>query len=282
MSTHIEVHLQVDDSEYIALLVAELSALGYDSFWELPDGLKAYIERDHYQADDLQALIQRYAPQVALALLSAEPLEEKNWNEEWEKNFEHIAIEDKILIKAVFHDISGENFRHQLLISPKMAFGTGHHATTYLMLRAMYDMDFSGKKVLDFGCGTGILAVFAAMKGATAVLAIDNDEWATENTAETMALNGISQQQIQVKLGEKSSFVADTFDTILANINLHVLLDAMQELRNALRAGGILLLSGILSTDEAAITAAAQAVGLEHLRTAERNNWLCMAFEHKT
>ncbi|MBK8444729.1 MAG: 50S ribosomal protein L11 methyltransferase [Sphingobacteriales bacterium] len=282
MSTHIEVHLQVDDSEYIALLVAELSALGYDSFWELPDGLKAYIEHHHYQADDLQTLLQRYAPQVAVALLSAEPLEEKNWNEEWEKNFEHIAIEDKILIKAVFHDISGENFHHQLLISPKMAFGTGHHATTYLMLRAMYDMDFAGKKVLDFGCGTGILAVFAAMKGATAVLAIDNDEWATENTAETMALNGISQQQIQVELGEKSSFVADTFDTILANINLHVLLDAMQELRNALRAGGTLLLSGILSTDEAAITAAAQAVGLEHLRTAERNNWLCMAFEHKT
>ncbi|OWY20353.1 50S ribosomal protein L11 methyltransferase [Sphingobacteriales bacterium UPWRP_1] len=270
------IEIAVSDEALSELIVEKLASIGFDGFELHTSGIKAYIPTGQFKAQRLHKAIQAYNKQGAVAVTAIAPLEEKNWNEEWERNFEPVVVENRILIRAPFHAVDGL-FDYTLTIEPKMAFGTGHHETTYLMLREMLQLDFGGKKVLDFGCGTGILAMMAAKLGAAAIVAIDNDEWAYRNTPENMEVNEITG--IEVRLGTHTAILPhEQFHCILANINRNVILETLPVLRRALLPGGCLLVSGILTTDVAEVETAAQHTGLRAAGTQGKGNWAQITF----
>ena len=270
------IEIAVSDEALSELLVEKLASIGFDGFELQPSGIKAYIPTGQFKEHRLHKAIRAYNKQGAVAVTAIAPLEEKNWNEEWERNFEPVVVENRILIRAPFHVVAGL-FDYVLTIEPKMAFGTGHHETTYLMLREMLQLDFGGKKVLDFGCGTGILAMMAAKLGANGIVAIDNDEWACRNTPENMEVNQITG--IEVRLGNHTTILPhEQFHYILANINRNVILETLPALRRALLPGGYLLVSGILTADVEAIEKAAQPEGLRPAGTQHKGNWAQITF----
>ena len=176
------------------ILIAQLAQLGYYSFVDTDEGLKAYIEEEKFNYNDIM-----YIPVSPLfqdiVEINYRPIKDKNWNEEWEKNFSPVIIENKCVIRAPFHDME-QQYDHEIIIEPKMSFGTGHHATTYLMIKKLLNEPLNGKKVLDMGCGTGILAILSAQKGASKICAIDNDEWAFENAKENIEMNKVTNIQV--------------------------------------------------------------------------------------
>lgn len=253
------------------ILVAELEQLNYDSFWEQDEALEAYIRQDEYSEEALRAVTNRYG--VAFRV---ETVEEKNWNVEWEKNFEPIVVADQCLVRADFHSVK-KDYPHEIIINPKMAFGTGHHATTYLMLQQQLQLDHQDKTVLDAGCGTGILAILAEQKGASHVLAYDNNEWAVNNIRENISINHC--QQIGVLQGTIADVKPFEYDIILANINRNVLLEEIPAYVKYLAAGGSLLLSGFYTFDTARIKAVADRCPLKLLNTLERNDWQMLYYQ---
>lgn len=206
---------------------------------------------------------------------SLEYLEEQNWNKQWEENFDPVVIDDYCYIKAEFHP-ERQGFQHIIRITPKMSFGTGHHATTAQVMRMMRNISFEDKRVLDFGTGTGILAILAEKEGASQVVAIDNDHWSVENTQENILDNFC--QKIEVRLGSLDDVQEKEFDVILANINRNILLMYMQQMANKLKSGGTILMSGILKEDEETIVQAAQPLHLTLEAQSELNNWICLKF----
>jgi ribosomal protein L11 methyltransferase len=198
----------------------------------------------------------------------------ENWNALWESSFEPVVVDDFVAVRADFH-APVANVEYELIITPKMSFGTGHHATTHLMMGQMRHLAFGQAKVLDFGTGTGILAILAEKLGAAAVLAVDIDDWCVENAQENADRNecrsiGVAQQS--------SPPLDDSFDVVLANINKHILLAHMAQLARNIRAGGVLLMSGILQNDGAELAKSAEREGLMHHGTTERQGWLCVRF----
>ncbi|RYD96899.1 MAG: 50S ribosomal protein L11 methyltransferase [Sphingobacteriales bacterium] len=206
-----------------------------------------------------------------------EVIGERNWNAEWEKNFPPVVVNDFVAVRAHFHEpIPG--VRHELLITPKMSFGTGHHATTWQMMQAMESLDFNGKRVFDFGTGTGVLAILAEKLGASRVLAIDNDVWSLENAQENCERNGCTH--VEVALSSELP-EGETFDIVLANINRNVLLQYVDYLKKAVVPGGYLLLSGLLTEDRAIIEEAYGKAGFEARRYSEKTNWISLGFVNK-
>ena len=252
------------------ILVAELEQLDYDSFWEQEEALEAYIQADLFSEKNLEEVTGRYGISYEV-----ETVEEKNWNVEWEKNFEPIVVADQCLVRADFHSI-GQDYPHEIIINPKMAFGTGHHATTYLMLQQQLQLDHQGKTVLDAGCGTGILSIFAEQKGASYVLAYDNNEWAVNNTLENLTINNC--QRIGVMQGTIANVKPFEYDIVLANINRNVLLEEIPEYVKYLAPGGSLLLSGFYNFDTGRIKAVAEESKLQLLNTLERNDWQLLLY----
>lgn len=252
------------------ILLALLDNLGYDSFEEVPTGLRAYILEKDYDPESVAALPVMQNPQFTIDY-ETEKLASINWNEEWERNYEPVALEDKLYLRAPFHPAQ-PGFRHEIVIEPKMSFGTGHHHTTRLMARAMFELDFAGKEVLDMGTGTGVLAILAERLGATAVLAVDNFEWAVENTAENALRNQCSV--VEAKLGDADLLPGLHFDIVLANINRNVLLDDLGVYCRCMSAGGELLLSGFFEHDFALIDAEAHRQGMDFVQRWEENRWL--------
>ncbi len=257
------------------IITAELSDLGYDSFMETDEGLLAYIPEADFNEKEILTLKDHYQNTIEFGF-DTEIIEQKNWNSEWESNYQPINVDNNCLVRAPFHTIKGD-FSHIITIEPKMSFGTGHHETTYLMIKSMLAMDFEQKAVLDMGCGTGILAILAGLKKASRITAIDIDTWAYENTIENAVKNKVTR--IKAIKGDASAIPVEKYDIILANINRNILLNDMPKYASHLKTTGTLLLSGIYRHDLPVIQAQAQKQGLTLTRQLEKNNWIAVEFK---
>jgi ribosomal protein L11 methyltransferase len=257
------------------ILIALLSELGFDTFDQSDENLVAYIQESDL-TETVEAELQAMQQQFHFSFTRKE-MEQKNWNEEWEKNFQPLVIDDKCLIRAPFHDNTDE-YPYDIIIEPRMSFGTGHHPTTLLMLRALMEMDLTEKHVCDAGSGTGVLAIMSVLLGARYVYAIDNNEWAFNNALDNMALNNMVDQ-IEVEMGELDMLTNKQFDLLLANINRSILIQYMSVFKKCLENNGKLLLSGILTPDMPMILDAANKQGFRMVRNWEEEEWSCALFE---
>ncbi|MHA7610073.1 50S ribosomal protein L11 methyltransferase [Elizabethkingia meningoseptica] len=268
MTQYLEFDFKIEPVEpWNEILMAELIEQGFDSFTENPDGILAYIQADLLNEEELKQQWLLNHDEVKISYTYKE-MPNINWNEEWEKNFQPINIEDKVLIRAEFHESQG--LEEEIIIQPKMSFGTGHHATTYLMIQQMMDMDFNGKKVLDMGCGTSVLAIYAKKKGVADVLGIDIDEWAVENSRENAERNNTP---MRVELGTADNLGQEKFDIILANINRNILISDIPRYVEVLEEGGSLLLSGLCFFDVDDIMQVCEEQKLQLQRKLQREEW---------
>lgn len=260
------------------VLSAVLADAGFESFVEQPDGLLAYIQQSLYDEASVEAAISEFPiPDTAIEYSFVEA-EDKDWNEEWEKNFfQPIVIGNRCVIHSTFHHDVPEA-EYDIAINPQMAFGTGHHETTSLVIGEILDSNMSGKKVLDMGCGTSILAILARMKGAASCTAIDIDDWCVRNSIENIELNGVDE--IEVCLGD-ASILADKgpFDMVIANINRNILLADMQHYVARMNEGATLLMSGFYVDDIPLIKAEAERLGLTFNGYKEKNRWVVTSFK---
>ncbi|MEZ5146786.1 MAG: 50S ribosomal protein L11 methyltransferase [Bacteroidales bacterium] len=255
------------------IMMALLSEIGYESFEETEEGLKAYINSANFSTGNLLDIIKGIAENFDISFEYSE-IPNQNWNEVWESAYEPVTIRNDIYIRAPFHKEKPE-FRYQLLIEPKMSFGTAHHETTYLMMELMLDEQLGGKRLLDMGCGTGILAILGEMLGAGNIVAIDNDENAYENALENVRKNKC--KNILVLHGD-SGLINDQYDVILANINKNILLDDMDIYADHLSPSGLIFLSGFYESDLEDIKRQAGGLGLEYDRSMVKNNWMAARF----
>ncbi len=255
--------------------MAELGNAGFESFVETDETIEAYIPSKDFNPEILEAENLKHNDFFRFTHTS-EIIADQNWNEVWEQNyFEPLLIEEQVLIRAPFHTTYQEA-PFQIIINPRMAFGTGNHETTHLMISAILKMDLRNKKVLDMGCGSGILAIMASMKEASEVTAIDIDEWSFNNTLENAELNEVGN--IRVLLGDADLLTDQSFDVILANIQRNILLEDMKVYRQVLKPGGQLIMSGFYMSDLDAITEKAKELGLSLQSANERSNWCAASF----
>ena len=256
------------------ILVAELAEVGFESFVDTDSGLLAYIQEPLWHTailDDIQ-ILQSDEFQITYTFKT---IEQVNWNEEWEKNFSPIVVEDLCTVRANFHP--APNTPYDIVITPKMSFGTGHHETTYMMLQQLLSLSLESMKVLDMGCGTGILAIMAALRGARDITAIDIDPWCVENASENVQQNDCSF--ITIKQGDVSLIAGEQYNLILANINRNILLSDIPAYAQTLLPKGLLLVSGFYEEDLAAIKEKCQEVGLTYISHIERNRWVSAKFQ---
>ena len=255
------------------ILIAQLGELDFESFEETEEGVKAYIQaaRDHNDILEALPILKNSDFEISYTINRIEPV---NWNEEWEKNFEPIEVAGICSVRAPFHPKPNTQF--DIVIEPKMSFGTGHHETTHLMIKHLLKLEVSGLKTLDMGCGTGILAILAALKGARPVDAIDIDPWCYENTVENIARNNVDD--INTYEGDVALLAGKQYDLIIANINRNILLEDIPAYASCLTEGGTLLLSGFYTHDIPAITSACNQHGLNFIMNFEKNNWVACKF----
>lgn len=256
------------------ILIAQLSQIGYESFLETNSGLQAYIPERSFKLHDLQGLPVFQSDEFKISF-SQKLIKEQNWNEFWESNYNPVLIKDLVFIRAPFHE-GNKNAKYNIIIEPRMSFGTAHHETTSMMIELMLDENMTGKSVLDMGCGTGILAILAEMLGASGISAIDNDEWAYNNTLENVRKNKC--RKVIVQLGDAGLVKEESFDFILANINRNILLNDMQIYVKHLSDNGVLLLSGFYKDDLKQIESSAIKYGLKPDRKIVNNKWIASRF----
>jgi ribosomal protein L11 methyltransferase len=249
------------------ILIALLADLGFESFTQNDTGVDAYIQEEFENEELVKELsFEDFTFSYVRTLIP-----KTNWNEEWEKNFTPVYVDDLVCIRAHFHPAS-ENVKHDIIITPKMSFGTGHHDTTWLVSKTMFSLDFKNTSVLDMGCGTGILAILAKQLGATKLLGIDIDDWSIENSNENAAINNASE--IVFTKGDASSLpTTQTFEIILANINKNVLKKDLPAYFTCLKKDGVLLLSGFFTTDVDELKQLAQTTGFEFNESYQKNEW---------
>ncbi|HEV7351229.1 50S ribosomal protein L11 methyltransferase [Telluribacter sp.] len=273
---YIELTLTVSP-DYADILTAELAEIGFESFVETDEGLNAYITEPLFNEAALQEIIAKYQIFTAIAY-SWKALEKKNWNEEWERSYEPIEVGRAVRVRAQFHE-PDERFTYDLLITPKMSFGTGHHATTWLVMNEQLSLPHQGIDIMDVGCGTGILPILGRKLGARGIVAFDIDEWAVENTRENFTLNGLDEAA-EVFQGTIADVPAERqFGGILANINRNILLAEIPRYVQHLLPGGWLVVSGFYQMDEPDIAQCALENGLTKVRTDTRNEWATVVFE---
>ena len=267
---YIQLHFTNSDAQTNELIIALLSNTGFSGFEETEGGLKAFAEASAFEQDLLDKTIGPL--QVSYELST---VQEENWNAAWEKSFEPIVVDDFCAIRASFHaPLPG--VEHDIVITPKMSFGTGHHATTYMMIGQMRSLEFAGRTVVDFGTGTAVLAILAEKMGASHIDAIDNDDWSIENAGENLAANDC--KRVEVLKGETLSR-GKKYDVALANINLNVITANFEAILTAAKPGADILLSGFLLQDEATLLALAGTQGLTHIDTRQKGEWICLKFK---
>ncbi|AVR45568.1 50S ribosomal protein L11 methyltransferase [Christiangramia fulva] len=271
---YLEFQFKIDPVQPASeILIAELGYLGFESFVENDDGITAYIPVEEYE-DDLLTGVHILQSEEFEINYSVSEIERLNWNKEWEKNFTPILVDEICSVRAPFHPET--EAKYDIVIEPKMSFGTGHHATTHMMIQHILKNDFEGKKVLDIGCGTGVLAILAAMKGASQIDAIDIDNWCYLNTIENIERNECTF--INVEEGGVELIKDRKYDIILANINRNILLRDLPEYEKTLTENGVIFLSGFYLIDLPVIKKACRKVGLDFVENFERNDWVAAKF----
>lgn len=271
---YIGYHFTVEPKELGSeILVAELGELPFESFIETENGVSAYIQKEFWNENILDDIYILGNEEFKISY-EFEEIEQVNWNEEWEKNFTPIDVDGKCYVRAPFHEKS--NAEYEIIIEPKMSFGTGHHETTHMMIQHLLETDLVGKKTLDMGCGTAILAILAEMKGAQPIDAIDIDNWCYLNSIENAERNNC--KQISVYEGDASLLVGKKYDVIIANINRNILLNDMQTYVDCLNENGILFLSGFYTEDFEAINESCVSKGLTFEKDIIRNNWMSLKY----
>jgi ribosomal protein L11 methyltransferase len=266
----------VCDPEFSEILMAEIAEAGFDTFMETEKGFEAYAEK--FDPEMIELIKKKYH-HVSPLLFFEDKVEKQNWNKEWEKNVEPIFVDDQCLVRAEFHEIK-KKYPYEIIITPKMSFGTGHHQTTYLMLRNQMKMDHRNKRVMDAGSGTAILSIMASKLGAKSVEAFDIDEWSVTNGQENAEINKCSNIHIQQgKITELA--LGNNFDIVLANINKNILISEMKNYSDALKSGGLLLISGFYESDIADLNAVASEHNLYELYNDIRETWACILLRKK-
>ena len=272
--SYIRINLDIP-AEQVEMMIAVLSDIGFYAFEETSDGLDAFILEQDFEEPEFNRTLEQFFPELYIRR-TQERIESKDWNAEWEANFQSVLVEDFCEIRPPFRESSGTT-QHEVVINPRMAFGTGHHATTWLMVKQCSKLELEGKTVLDMGCGTGVLAILARKLGASDVTAIDVDEWSYENAPTNAALNGI--EDIKIQHGDASLLPKQPcYDIILANINRNVLLKDRDFYLACLKESGRIVLSGIYNFDEAKLADHYLAAGLELVGREERNEWVSLVF----
>ena len=266
---YIEITIPATDQEIKDQIIAALADIGFDGFEETDDAVKSFIVEDGFNENELTRLLQLHHLSFTKSII-----QKQNWNKLWESNFEPVIVDDFVSIRADFHE-PVKGVEHEILITPKMSFGTGHHATTFMMMQLMRNINFSNKSVFDFGTGTGILAILSEKLGASEILAADNDDWCIENALENVQKNSCTQ--ISVKKVD-SAQLNQQFDVVIANINKHIILANIGFLSADIVKGGQILLSGLLKEDEQDIVFACNNIGWTHVQTIEKFNWIALNF----
>jgi ribosomal protein L11 methyltransferase len=283
--TEIEI---ITNAELIDELVGVLSQLGFEGFWEDGTSLRCYIGRDRWN-DAMFAEVQRVANMIQRSSSSVMPkisvtnVDDRNWNEEWEKTIQPIHVTDRIVITPTWHVYVAQPGELVLIIDPKMSFGTGYHETTRLVLRLMEKNVKGDMTLLDVGTGTGVLAIAGIKLGATSAIGVDNDEWSYDNAIENIRLNHV-EDRVKIILGELASVMTQKFDIIVANIQRNVIEPLLSQMKNMLNESGIVVLSGLLDVDEEPMRKAIQSSGFEIRELLRENEWIAFAINapHKS
>lgn len=279
MNSYVQITIETKDDEESDILVARLSQSGFEGFEEEPNKLHAFIPESLFDVSKVEKIIAEIKGMADPyhIFFKTEIIEPRNWNAEWEKDFEPVIVENFCAIRAEFHQ-PFPDLPYDLIITPKMSFGTGHHPTTFMMVAAMKDLNLLNHSVLDFGTGTGVLAILACKMGATSVLAIDSDERSIENALENTALNGCGRILIEQR---DSLSGTGKFDFILANINLLVILENMDILRQHLNQSGVFIGSGVLESDEEKIMIKATTAGFTMERLMLKDSWMSFRLKNQ-
>lgn len=270
MKKYSKITIEVASSEEAERCIAELSEINFYAFEEDEDYLIAYIKEEDFNEEQLREVISN-------KIFTKNTIEEENWNKQWESGIQPVIINEFVAIRPSFHE-PVKNVKHDLIITPKMSFGTGHHATTFLMIALMEKIDFHNKTVLDFGTGTGVLAILAEKLGAAKVIAIDNDEWSINNSKENIEANNCKHIEVRQKQDIEG---LGTFDIVLANINLNVLSDAAPSISAVLNKEAHLLVSGFLEEDKKKISNIFDEINIVKKQTLDKKGWIAITF-HKT
>lgn len=271
--SYIELNITTSDLAFREIMLAELGEIGFETFEETDSSLMAYIPKENFNQQALGEVTSKYQDGFEFEVSTAS-VEKENWNKKWEENYDPIEVDNRCIVRASFHNTE-KTFPIEIIITPKMSFGTGHHATTWQMLKLQMDTDFSGKTVLDVGSGTGVLAIMAAKLGAKSIEASDIDDWCIENSLENFQHNDLPN--VRMLKGEITSLNFDNlFDIILANINKNVLLNEIPYYADLLMQNGKLFLSGFYETDIEDIVECAKKQNLSLVRQISRDNWAAL------
>jgi len=275
MTTYIEYDFKVKPPQPgTEILIAELGQAGFESFVENEEGVQAYIQKGEWHESILEDLYILKSTEFEITFQQTE-IAQVNWNEEWEKNFNPIVVADACAVRAPFHE--SFNVKYEIVIEPKMSFGTGHHETTFMMLQHILETNCNDKRVLDMGCGTAVLAILAEMKGATSLDAIDIDEWCVENSTENLQRNNCAYTKT-ILGGAEVIPTEQKYDIVIANINRNILLEDMAIYVSVLKKGGDFFLSGFYKEDLPMITECCNNLGLTFVQNKEKNNWIAAKF----
>lgn len=264
------------EPDFSEILMAEIAETGFDTFMENEKGFEAFVEMENFDKVSLEAIRERYNQQTSV-LFYQDRIQKKNWNEEWEKNYEPVMVDDQCIIRASFHQPT-KKYPYDIIITPKMSFGTGHHATTYLMIKNQLGIDHTGQRVMDAGCGTAVLSVMAHKRGASFVDAFDIDAWSIENGKENAEINSCTN--IRIRQGKISELTfEEPFHLILANINKNILLMEMPYYATYLLKEGHLLLSGFYESDISDLQARAEKEGLVKVSHTVHETWATLLLQ---
>ena len=266
---YIEIVIECANSEQGEMLLEQIeNVLNVEGVEEIDHQLKFYFKQKYFIEKEFNKIIELNNVKYYKSIIN-----NKNWNEEWEKNYNPV-VEGEVGIRANFHPRQ-EGVKYDIVVTPKMSFGTGHHATTSMMVQEIAAFSFKGKKVIDFGTGTGVLAILAHKMGAGEIIAVDYDDWSIENAAENFEKNNC----LNIQLQKLDHFPVGLYDMIFANINLNVIADNMEAMAKSLNGNAVLLVSGILKSDLTEILEISAQNGLKLKKQSEKNNWLCIAFK---